>query len=89
MSAGVKRNLQLGEEWLLAGDASEAERCFRKVLAREPRHPRALQVLGLLAHRRGERDRTVEALVGAARGRATRTPGPAARRSAPGPRGRR
>lgn len=66
MSAGVKRNLQLGEEWLRAGDAAEAERCFRKVLAREPRHPRALQVMGLLAHRRGERDRAVEALEAAA-----------------------
>lgn len=66
MSAGVKKNLQFGEEWLRAGDAAEAERCFRKVLAREPRHPRALQVMGLLAHRRGERDRAVEALEGAA-----------------------
>ena len=66
MSAGVKKKLQLGHQWLQNGDVEEAERCFRAVLDRAPRHPRALHMLGLIAHRRGDGAAAIEALEAAA-----------------------
>jgi len=67
MSADVDEVLRLGEQHLRAGDPAAAERYFLEVLAREPHHPRALQMVGLIAHQRGDRSRALEALEAAAR----------------------
>ena len=67
MSASVKKKLQLGHQWLQNGELDEAERCFRAVVDREPSNARALHMLGLIAHRRGDHGAAITALEAAAR----------------------
>jgi predicted O-linked N-acetylglucosamine transferase (SPINDLY family) len=42
-----------------AGRLKEAEALYREVLAREPEHPDALHLLGVIAHQSGEQDKAV------------------------------
>ena len=66
MSVSVEKNLRLGHQWLRAGNPAEAERCFQKVVARDPGNARALQMLGLIAHRRGDHGPAIRFLEAAA-----------------------
>ena len=45
-----------------AGRSNEAERCYRQVLAANPRHPDALHFLGMLAHQVGRNDMAIAIL---------------------------
>jgi Tfp pilus assembly protein PilF len=42
------------------GDLSEAEALYRRILERQPDHPGALHLLGVLAHQQGHDDRAVD-----------------------------
>ncbi len=50
-----------------AGRLEEAETLYREVLAREPEHPDALHLLGVIAHQSGEQEKAVT-LIGQAIG---------------------
>ncbi len=67
MSRTVHRNLRLGRQWLQAGNLEQARECFRKVVEREPGHPGALHMLGLISLRRRDVDGALRALRAAAR----------------------
>lgn len=43
-----------------AGDLAQAEQYYREVLQREPQHPDALHLLGLIAHQRGQHLEAIE-----------------------------
>ena len=43
-----------------AGRLAEAEACYRRMLAAQPRHPDALHLLGLIAHQVGRHDAAVD-----------------------------
>jgi Flp pilus assembly protein TadD len=53
--------LEVGLDAFRRGRLPEAERQLRSLLRTEPRHPQALHLLGLIAHRRGEK-RAIELL---------------------------
>ena len=45
-----------------AGDHSEAETIYRRVLQADPEHPDALHLLGLIAYQRGRNEDAVESI---------------------------
>ncbi len=59
--------LKAGVEHHQAGRSSEAEACYRNVLALQPNHADALHLLGVLAHQRGHSDLAVDLIRGALR----------------------
>jgi tetratricopeptide (TPR) repeat protein len=52
--------LKAGVEHHQAGRSSEAEACYRNVLALQPNHAEALHLLGVLAHQRGRSDLAID-----------------------------
>ena len=42
------------------GQLAEAEALYRRVLERDPKHPGALHLLGVMAHHQGHDDRAAE-----------------------------
>jgi predicted TPR repeat methyltransferase len=60
--AGIVRLLRDGDEHLRLGRGSEAEACFRGILAREPENPDALHRCGVIAFLRGRPGEAVDLL---------------------------
>src|ERR1700726_1137411 len=52
--------LRLGLEYHKAGKLTEAEGCYRQVLARQPNHPDAVQLIGSIAYQLGRYDVAAE-----------------------------
>lgn len=56
LAAALERALQLHER----GQLDEAETPYRQILARMPRHPETLHLLGALHHQRGRHETAIE-----------------------------
>ncbi len=56
MNASIDDLIHLGLDHHRAGRLAEAERAYREALAREPNHPGALHLLGVIAHQVGRND---------------------------------
>ncbi|SHG88543.1 tetratricopeptide repeat protein [Bradyrhizobium erythrophlei] len=65
VTPGAAELLQTGLKHQQAGRLTEAEACYRRVLAAHPDHADALHLLGVIAHQVGRRDLAVE-LIGQA-----------------------
>ncbi len=59
-SPRVAELLQAGLKHLRAQRLTEAEACYRRVLAAKPEHPDALYMLGLIAHQAGQNDLAIK-----------------------------
>ncbi len=59
-SPGIPQSLDLGLQHHAAGRLNEAESLYHEILQVDPRHPIALQLLGVIAHQRGNNDSAVD-----------------------------
>jgi tetratricopeptide (TPR) repeat protein len=60
--ATIEQRLQTAMQAQQAGRLQEAEAVYRAVLQEQPRHPAALQLLGLAAHQAGRHDEAIDLL---------------------------
>jgi tetratricopeptide (TPR) repeat protein len=61
-NARLEAEIEAGFAELQAGRIAQAESIYRCVLDKDPSHPVALHLLGLLVHQKGEHDRAVDLL---------------------------